>query len=301
MPVYPDDIIQKLEKQANKNRQHVVEMIYHAESGHPGGSLSATDIITALYFHIMRHNPEDMAWADRDRFVLSKGHACPALYACLAENGYFPVKELETLRKLGSRLQGHPDMHKTPGIEVSTGSLGQGIGVAVGMAMAGKLDRKQYRIYCLIGDGESQEGSVWEAMMAGAHYKLDNLTAFLDRNQLQIDGPTERIMGLEPLEEKFKAFGWNVIQINGHNMREILSAVDEAKSTVGRPTIILAHTIKGKGVSFMEGSLAFHGKAPKKDEYDLAMKELKEEAKRLEQGVREKSMKTDVKEGGERE
>ncbi|MCK4717799.1 MAG: transketolase, partial [Thermoplasmata archaeon] len=259
MPVYPDELIERLEKQANKNRQHIVDMIYRAASGHPGGSLSCADILTVLYFHVMKHDPKNPGWDGRDRFVLSKGHGCPALYACLAENGYFPVEELRTLRKLGSHLQGHPDMHKTPGIEVSTGSLGQGIGVSIGMAMAGKLDRKQYNIYCLVGDGECQEGSVWEALMAGAHYKLDNLTVFLDRNQLQIDGPTERIMGLEPLEAKVKAFGWHIIQINGHNAKEILAAIDEAKETVGKPTMIIAHTLKGKGVSFMEGALAFHG------------------------------------------
>ncbi|MDG6220638.1 MAG: transketolase [Candidatus Thermoplasmatota archaeon] len=299
MPVYPEELIEKLEKQANKNRQHIVEMIYNAASGHPGGSLSAVDIITALYFHSMKHTSKEPKMEDRDRFVLSKGHAAPALYACLAETGYFPVEELKTLRKLGSRLQGHPDMHKTPGVEVSTGSLGQGIGVAVGMSLAAKLDRRLCRIFCMVGDGECQEGAVWEALMASAHYKLDNLTVFLDRNQLQIDGPTERVMSLEPMEAKVKAFGWHVIQINGHNMREILAAIDESKQVVGKPTFIIAHTLKGKGVSFMEGALSFHGKAPKKDEYELAMKELREEAKRLDVKAKE-GKKKPVKDGGEK-
>ncbi|MCD6461711.1 MAG: transketolase, partial [Thermoplasmata archaeon] len=282
MPVYPDELIERLERQANINRQHIVRMIYKAGSGHPGGSLSAIDILTALYFHAMKHDPGNPRWEERDRFVLSKGHAAPALYAVLAESGYFPVEELDTLRRLGSRLQGHPDMHKTPGVEVSTGSLGQGLSVAIGMALAAKLDRRLYRIYCLVGDGELQEGAVWEAFMSGAHYRLDNLTVFVDRNQLQIDGPTERVMGIEPLEAKLKAFGWHVIQIHGHDFREILAAIDEAKWFVGKPTAVIAHTIKGKGVSFMEGAVGFHGKAPNKSEYELAMRELKEEARRLE-------------------
>jgi len=298
MPVFPDELIYKLEKQANTNRQHIVEMIYRAGSGHPGGSLSSIDVLTTLYFHEMKQDGKNPTMEDRDRLVLSKGHACPGLYACLAENGYFPVEELKTLRKLGSRLQGHPDMHKTPGVEVSTGSLGQGIAVSVGMAMAAKLDRKQYRIFCIIGDGECQEGSVWEALMASSHYKLDNIIFILDRNQLQIDGPTERIMGIEPLEAKFKAFGMHVIQINGHNMREILAALDEGTWFVGKPTMIIAHTLKGKGVSFMEGALEFHGKAPNKEEYELAMKELKEEAKHLDQEWKEKSLKKNKKGGG---
>ncbi len=301
MPKYPNELLERLEKQANRNRQLIVDMIYHAGSGHPGGSLSAIDIITALYFHIMRHDPKNPRWEDRDRFVLSKGHAAPALYAALAESGYFPVEELRTLRKLGSRLQGHPDMHKTPGVEASTGSLGQGLSIAVGMAMAAKLDRKLYRVYCMLGDGELQEGAVWEAFMCGAHYKLDNLTVFIDRNQLQIDGPTERIMGIEPLEEKIKAFGWHVIQINGHSFREILAAVDEARETVGRPTAIIAHTIKGRGVSFMEGALRFHGKAPTKEEYELAMRELKEQAKAIEMKWAERNKKKSEDRGGEAE
>jgi len=274
MPVYDDETIGELKKRANRVRRHVVDSIFAAGSGHPGGSLSLTDILTALYFHVMNHDPKDPKWKDRDRFILSKGHAAPALYACLAEAGYFPVKELLTLRKLGSRLQGHPDMLKTPGIEVSTGSLGQGFAVANGFALAAKLDRRLYNIYVAIGDGETNSGGIWEGAMAAAHYKLDNVTAFLDRNSLQIDGHTESVMSLEPLASKWEAFGWHVIEINGHSMREILKAVDEARKVKGKPTMILAHTVKGKGVSFMEGSLAFHGKAPTKEEYDQAVEEL---------------------------
>ncbi len=281
MTVYKDEILEKLEINANKVRQYILEMVYTAGSGHPGGSLSAADIITALYFHIMKHDPKNPQWKERDRFILSKGHAAPALYAALALSGYFPVEELSTLRKLGSRLQGHPDMRKTPGVEISTGSLGQGISCAIGFALAGKLDRKQYYVYTLIGDGESDEGEVWEAAMCAAHYKLDNLIAFLDRNKLQIDGNTEQVMSIEPVASKWNAFGWHVIEINGHNMREILASVDAAKEVKGRPKMIIAHTIKGKGVSFMEGAVAFHGKAPNKAEYEQGMKELKAEAKEI--------------------
>lgn len=271
---YTDEDIFKLEKIANTIRKHVLRMTHAAGSGHPGGSLSCTDILTALYFRVMNHRPENPFWPDRDRFVLSKGHAAPAYYAALAESGYFPVEELLTLRKLGSRLQGHPSRSKLPGVEMSTGSLGQGLSVSNGMALAAKLDNKKYRVYCLCGDGEVESGQIWEAAMFAAHYKLDNITAIVDRNGLQIDGPTDLVMSTEPLASKWKAFGWKVLEINGHDMRQILDACNLAMSYKGSPTVIIAHTVKGKGVSFMEGSLKFHGKAPNDEELELALKEL---------------------------
>lgn len=249
-------------------------MTNSAGSGHPGGSLSAVEILTCLFFKIMKHNPKDPAWPDRDRFVLSKGHAAPALYAVLAESGYLPVDELWTLRKLGSRLQGHPSMTSTPGVEMSTGSLGHGLAVANGMALAAKLDRKLHRIYVLCGDGEMDVGEIWESAMLASHYKLDNLIMYLDRNMLQLDGPTEKVMSLEPLADKWRAFGWNVQEIDGHNMREILLSTHHAAQFHGKPSVIICHTVKGKGVSFMEGSLQFHGKAPNKDECTKALEEL---------------------------
>lgn len=248
-------------------------MIYEAGSGHPGGSLSCVDILTALYFHVMHHKPLEPDWADRDRFILSKGHAAPALYSVLAEAGYFPVEELNTLRKMGSMLQGHPDSD-VPGVEVSSGSLGQGLSIASGLALAGKMDRKYYRVYTLLGDGECNEGQVWEAALLASHYKLDKLTAIVDRNGLQIDGPTEKVMRLEPLAGKWRAFGWHVIEIDGNRMDEIVPALDEAKRISGRPTVIIAHTFKGKGVSFMEWITAFHGKALSKEEVKIALDEL---------------------------
>jgi transketolase len=274
LEVYDGEFIKELETIARKVRLHSIEMIYGAGSGHPGGSLSAADILTALYFHLMKHDPKKPDWADRDRFVLSKGHAAPALYAVLAEAGYFPVEELCTLRKMGSRLQGHPCMGKTPGVEMSTGSLGHGLAAGNGMALAAKLDRKLHRIYVLLGDGEMDVGETWEAAMLASHYKLDNVTAFIDRNKLQLDGPTEKIMSIEPLADKWKAFGWHVIEISGHNMKEIIHATNEAKGVKGRPTVVICHTIKGKGVSYMEGALNFHGKAPNGPEYQQALKEL---------------------------
>jgi len=263
----------KLEEMALKIRRHIIRDIYEAGSGHPGGSLSATDIITALYFYIMKHDPKNPKWKNRDRFVLSKGHSCPALYAALAESGYFDVKELLTLRKLGSRLQGHPSM-KIPGIDICTGSLGQGLSVAVGMALGARLDRKLYRIFVLLGDGELQCGEVWEAAMAAAHYKLGRITAIIDRNRLQIDGNTEKVMSIEPLSFKFKAFGWHVTEVNGHNFNEIIGAIEKGVKIKGKPKVIIAHTTKGKGVSFMEGSVAFHGKPPNDEQFKIAMKEL---------------------------
>jgi len=251
-------------------------MTHEAGSGHPGGSLSATDILVTLYFDIMRHDSKDPAWADRDRCVLSKGHAAPALYATLAEAGYFPVEELIDLRKLGSRLQGHPSMRHLPGVDISTGSLGQGLSAGIGMALGGKLDRKDYYIYVILGDGEIEEGNIWEAAMSGSHYKLDHIIAFIDRNRLQIDGRTAQVMSVAPIKEKWESFGWNVLSINGHDIGQIIRAVKDAKASEGKPTIIIAHTIKGKGVSFMEGSVHFHGKAPNDEQYEIAMRELRE-------------------------
>ena len=271
---YPDERIQELEETARKIRRHIIDMIYRAGSGHPGGSLSATDILVALYFDIMNHNPEDIKWPDRDRFVLSKGHAAPALYACLAETGYFPIDELKTLRVIGSRLQGHPDMTKTPGVEASTGSEGQGLSMGLGMALAGKLDRKSYTTYVMLGDGELECGQCWEAAMAASFFKTDNLVAVVDRNKLQLDGPTNQIMCIEPVADKWKAFGWLVIEINGHDFKDILRALNKAKETKGKPTVIIANTIKGKGVSFMEGAVGFHGKCPDDEQYAQAMGEL---------------------------
>ncbi len=269
-----EERLQRLQAQAKVIRRDIVSMLGKAGSGHPGGSLSAADIVTALYFEVMNINPKDPEWPDRDRFVLSKGHAAPVLYAALAERGYFDRAELDTLRKLGSKLQGHPDMKKLPGVEMSTGSLGQGMSAACGMAMAGKVDKKDYRVYVLVGDGEIQEGQIWEAAMAAAHYKLDNLTVFLDHNKMQIDGRIEDVMSPEPVEDKWRAFGWHVITIDGHDMGQILKAVEEAKQTKRKPTVIVAQTVKGKGVSFMENQVGWHGKAPSAEEVEKALSEL---------------------------
>jgi transketolase len=266
--------IPDLEKMAKQLRRHVITMIATAGSGHPGGSLSAADIVTALYFKVMRHDPKNPQWPDRDRFVLSKGHAAPILYAALAECGYFPVEELSTLRKLGSRLQGHTDRTLTPGVEMSAGSLGQGLSYGIGMALAGRLDKKNYRVYVLLGDGECDEGQVWEAAMFSPHHKMDNITAIVDHNDLQLDGRVCDIMGLEPLTDKWRAFNWNVLEINGHDMGEVLKALKKAGEIKGKPTVIIAHTVKGKGVSFMEGNVDFHGKAPNPQETEQALKEL---------------------------
>ena len=269
-------IIAELKSKANKVRKDIVKMITEAKSGHPGGSLSAVDVVTALYFNVMRHNPENPKWENRDRFILSKGHAAPLLYSVLAESGYFEVKELLTLRKLGSRLQGHPDMKRLPGIEISTGSLGHGFSVGNGMAIAGKLNRKDFRVYVLLGDGECQEGQVWEAAMTASHYKLDNVTAILDYNGLQLDGPVKDVMNINPISNKWRAFGWYVIEINGHDFKEILDSFEKVRKLKGKPSIIIAHTTKGKGVSFMENVVDFHGKAPTKEQMVQALKELEE-------------------------
>ena len=258
----------------NVIRKDIVSMICKSKSGHPGGSLSAVEILTALYFDQMNIDPTNPKMEDRDRFVLSKGHAAPALYATLAERGYFEKEELNHLRKLGSMLQGHPDMKKIPGVEMSTGSLGQGFSVACGMAMAAKLDNAPWNVYALLGDGEVQEGIIWEAAMSAAHYKLDNMIAFLDYNGLQIDGEVESVMSINPIEDKFKTFGWNVITIDGHDFDQIFASLDMAKDTVGKPTMIIAKTIKGKGVSFMENQASWHGSAPSEEQLEQALSEL---------------------------
>lgn len=266
--------LKSLESVAKNIRRSIVSMICEAKSGHPGGSLSIVDILTALYYGEMKIDPTKPKMEGRDRFVLSKGHAAPALYAVLAERGYFPKEELMTLRKFGSHLQGHPDMKKVPGVEISTGSLGQGLSVANGMAFNAKLFQEEYRVYVMMGDGELQEGQIWEAAMTAAHYKLDNLCAFVDVNNLQIDGSVDVVMGVEPLDKKWEAFGWNVISIDGHNFEEIFSALETAKTCKGKPTLILAKTVKGKGVSFMENVCGFHGTAPTAEERERALAEL---------------------------
>jgi len=271
---YTQTQIKDLEDKAKQIRRLIIQMLAKAGSGHPGGSLSSADLITALYFTVLKHNPKEPNWPNRDRFHMSKGHCCPLWYAVLAESGYFPIEKLWSLRQLGSMLQGHPDRH-TPGVEAASGSLGQGLSVALGMSLAANIDKKDYRVYCLMGDGEIQEGNIWEAAMASSHYKCDNLCGILDYNGFQIDGKTKDIMNLEPLTDKWQAFGWYVIEIDGHNMRDILSAYSQANTIKSKPTIIIAHTIKGKGVSFMENVLDFHGRAPTKEEEERALKELR--------------------------
>ena len=263
-----------LEITSTKIRIGILDAVFHAQSGHPGGSLSSADILTTLYFHEMRLEPLNPQWVDRDRLVLSKGHCSPALYSTLAAKGYFPHEDLKNFRRIDSYLQGHPDMKKVPGVDMSTGSLGQGLSVGNGMAMAGKLDKKDYRVYVIMGDGEIEEGQVWEAAMSAAHYGLDNLTAFIDHNKLQIDGCISDVMSPEPIDEKFKAFGWHVIIADGHDFKQIISAIDEAKNINGKPTVIICETIKGKGVSFMQGIAGWHGKAPNEEQYKLAISEL---------------------------
>ncbi len=267
---------QKLTRIAGQIRRNIITMLAESASGHPGGSLSAVEILTYLYFQEMRVKTNEPRWSDRDRFVLSKGHAAPLLYAVLAEKGFFAREELLTFRKINSRLQGHPDMKKVPGVDMSTGSLGQGFSASVGMAIAGKIDKKNYRVYALLGDGEVEEGQVWEAAMAAAHYKLDNLTAFLDYNRLQIDGCIDEVISPEPLDEKFCSFGWNVLCIDGHDFRQIAKAVEEAKAFRGKPTMIVARTVKGKGVSFMENEVGWHGAAPNREQAAQALAELAE-------------------------
>ncbi|AIY84733.1 transketolase [Clostridium baratii] len=265
---------QELMDMAKIIRKDIVSMLTESASGHPGGSLSAADVVTTLFFNEMNIDPKNPKMEDRDRFVLSKGHAAPVLYSALARRGFFDPKELLNLRKFGSNLQGHPNMNDLPGIDMSTGSLGQGISAAVGMALAGKTDKKDYRVYALLGDGELEEGQVWEAAMCAAHYKLDNLTIFIDFNGLQIDGDITKVMNPSPIDKKFEAFGWNVLVIDGHNYDEILEAIEKAKNHKGQPTAIVCKTVKGKGVSFMENEASWHGTAPSKEQCEKAIAEI---------------------------
>jgi transketolase len=255
-------------------RRDIVTMIAKAGSGHPGGSLSAVEIVVTLYWKVLRHKPADPTWKDRDRFVLSKGHAAPVLYATLAECGYFPKAELNTLRQIDSHLQGHADRTSTPGVEMSSGSLGQGLSFAVGAALAGRLDKQSWRVYALLSDGECDEGQTWEAAMSAAMFKVDNLTAIVDNNGIQLSGFNKDIMNLDPLSKKFESFGWQVIEIDGHDLKRVLDALEKAQQVKGKPTVIIAHTIKGKGVSFMENNVDFHGKAPNAEQLEKALKEL---------------------------
>ncbi|WP_245669631.1 transketolase [Desulfuribacillus alkaliarsenatis] len=263
-----------LKEKAQRIRQDICIMTCQAKSGHPGGSLSAADILAYLYFQEMNVDPKNPKNPDRDRFVLSKGHASPVLYGALAEKGYFPRAELENFRKIGAMLQGHPEMKGIPGVDMSTGSLGQGLAAANGMALAGKLDKMDYRVFVMMGDGEIQEGMIWESAMAAAHYKLDNVTAFLDYNGLQIDGPTEEVMALGDVAAKWQSFNWHTIEINGHCFEEIHAAVQEAKTIKDKPTIIIAQTLKGKGVSYMENQVGWHGNAPSQEQLDRALADL---------------------------
>ena len=267
--------VERLEEQAVQLRRDIVEMIHAAKAGHPGGSLSAVDMITALYFHVMRIDPQNPRWEDRDRFVLSKGHACPALYAALARRGFFDPKHLTTLRQYHSILQGHPDMNKTPGIDISSGSLSNGLAIGVGMAMSGRLHHQDYMTYVMLGDGEVQEGMVWEAAMAAHHHDLGNLVAIVDCNGVQINGWVNEIMTVEPLADKWRAFGWNVVEVNGHNMKDLLTVLHTAK-TMRHPTVILMRTVKGRGVSFMEDDCKWHGNSPSDEELVQAILEIGE-------------------------
>lgn len=266
--------IEELENKAKQIRKGIIEQVYKAQSGHPGGSLSIADILTVLYFNELNIDEKNPDWTERDRMILSKGHCAPALYSCLANRGFFEVKELETFRDINSRLQGHPDMTKIAGVDMTTGSLGQGLSVANGMAIAGKLDNKNYRVYCILGDGEIEEGQIWEAAMTANKYKLDNLCVIIDNNNLQIDGTIEEVMSSYPIDEKFRSFGFQIINIDGHNIEEIMKAFEVAKNIKQKPTCIIAKTVKGKGVSYMENKVEWHGKAPNKEQFEQAMKEI---------------------------
>jgi len=266
--------LEKLEKICKDMRADILRMTEAAGSGHPGGSLSAVELMAVLFFEVLKHRPQEPQWPDRDRFILSKGHACPVMYTAMARSGYFPVEELLTLRKLGSRLQGHPNMKALPGLESSSGSLGQGLSISNGLAIAAKIDNKDYRVYCLLGDGELQEGQVWEAAMTAAHYKLDNVCAIVDYNNLQIDGKVEDVKGIAPLRDKWLSFNWHVIEIDGHDLLQVAQAYEEAERIKGKPSVILAKTTKGKGVSFMEDVAGWHGKAPNKAELKKALQEI---------------------------
>lgn len=273
---HTEQVILDLEKRARAIRRAVVDMVYGAGSGHPGGSLSAADIIAAMYFHQLRIDPSRPDWPGRDRFIVSKGHAAPALYAALAQRGFFPEPELVTFRQLDSRLQGHPDRNKTPGVDMTAGALGHGLSIGSGLALAARLNGESYRTYVLLGDGEIQAGIAWEGAMTAAKFHLDNLTAILDLNGVQLDGMVADIMPLEPVADKWRAFGWHVLEIDGHDVRQILEALDVVTKIHARPTMIIAHTIKGKGISYMENKSMWHGRAPTKEQYEQAMAELAE-------------------------
>ncbi len=269
-----EDQLRSLKDRARRIRIDILKTLHGCGSGHTGGSLSATDIMTALYFYKMRYNAKDPNWKGRDYFILSKGHAAPVLYTTLAHAGFFETSELCTLRKLGSRLQGHPDSKYLPGVEISTGSLGQGLSVACGIALSRKLDKAGNRVYAVLGDGELQEGQVWEAAMTGAHYKLDNLCVLVDNNGLQIDGPVAKVMGVEPITDKWRAFGWDVQDIDGHDMAQLTAALDKAETMKGKPSAVICRTVKGKGSKCFEGKVEFHGTTPSKEELETALKEL---------------------------
>ena len=266
--------VSEIENMAKEVRKGILEAVYHAQSGHPGGSLSIADILTVLYFHELNIDENNPKREERDRLVLSKGHCSPALYSCLANRGFFPVEDLKTFRNIDSYLQGHPDMKKIPGVDMTTGSLGQGLSTAVGMAIAGKIDNKNYRVYSILGDGEIEEGQIWEACMSANKYHLDNLCVIVDNNNLQIDGTVEEVMSPYPIDEKFRSFGFEIIKIDGHNIQEILDAFDVAKHIKGKPVCIIAKTIKGKGISFMENQIGWHGKAPNEEQYKMAIEEI---------------------------
>ena len=266
--------IKELTKKAVEIRKGIIEAVYWAQSGHPGGSLSVADILTVLYFNEMNIDEKNPNWEDRDRLVLSKGHCSPALYSCLANRGYLPAEDLKTFRKIDSYLQGHPDKNKVPGVDMTTGSLGQGLSAANGMAIAAKMDNKDYRVYCILGDGEIEEGQIWEAAMTSNKYKLDNLCVIVDNNNLQIDGTIEEVMSSYPIDEKFRSFGFEIIKIDGHDIEEITKAFEVAKNIKGKPTCIIAKTVKGKGISYMENQVGWHGKAPNEEQYKEAIAEL---------------------------
>jgi transketolase len=277
MGYHSEELIARLSELAVDLRCTVVDMIFRAQSGHPGGSLSAADIVTALLFHQMKLDPQCPNWPERDRFILSKGHAAPLLYAALAKRGFLPLEELDTFRQLGSRLQGHPDRLKTPGVDMTSGALGHGLSIGAGLALAARMDGASYHTYVLVGDGETQSGIIWEGVMLAAKYRLNNLTVILDNNDVQLDGYVHDIMPLEPIVEKWRAFGWHTLEIDGHNMRQILEALDQQQSIHDRPTVLVAHTTKGKGVSFMENESAWHGRAPTPEQHARAIAELREE------------------------
>ncbi|OGY62878.1 MAG: transketolase [Candidatus Harrisonbacteria bacterium RIFCSPHIGHO2_01_FULL_44_13] len=277
-----EEKLKYLEEMANRIRQDVIEMLLEAGSGHSAGPLGMADIFTILYFHVLNHDPKNPDWPERDRLLLSNGHICPVRYAAMAHAGYFPFEELKTLRKINSRLQGHPHRTTLPGVETTSGPLGSGLSQAIGMALAAKLDKKNYRVYCVTSDGEHDAGNTWEAAMFAGKRRLSNLTVIMDRNNIQIDGFTEDIMPLEPLKDKYEAFGWHVLEVDGHNMEEFVDAINEAHAIFEKPTVIIAHTIPGKGVSFMERDYLWHGKPPNKEEAKIALEELRTLGKRIE-------------------